>query len=655
MANTINYIPQVDYTSRDYTSILDDLLVLAKQFNPNWTSSDPADMGVTLIELFAYLGDLLSFYIDRMANEGFLATASQRESLLQIAGLLGYIPDTTTASTVNLLFSNSTASAVVIPASTKIASTSVVNGVSTQIVFETNSEVTVPAAVGAVPGQVLGLATQGQTIVLESLGASTGAPSQRLKLSEQPVLVNSIEVYVNDILYTYSPALVDNSIYDSVFTTLNDAEGYTYVVFGDGIGGRVPPASLAITATYRIGDGAEGNVAAYTVENFISATFPGVTVTNPEPASGGSDEESNDSIRINAPLTFKSLNRAVSLKDYARLALQVAGVSKAAADAAVFSSVNLYISPFGSTGYSYSASTPITGVAVTTTSGTSGSGGITYSAANTTFKVGDYVTVSGMVPNSYNVIDAYITARTNSTFTIASAATGTFVSGGAAVVTTGLTSNFTEIQANTINYFTDKTAPNVTLNVQPGIYTPIDLDVAIQVLPQYNQQSVVAQVNSVIADLLSISNSFFADNLPPQYFLTAISSVAGVQFSTVELLRKAKDEQIFSVSSWARASNVVTLTLSARSSGSHNITVGSRIKISGVNSTFDTANSNTVVVTAVGTNTISFSNSGGDLSGQTPTSTSNFVKVMAVDSIACAVNEIPALGAVNLTVTGGIA
>lgn len=652
MANSINYIPQIDYTSRDYVSILEDLQALAKEFNPYWTSSDPTDMGVTLLELFAYLGDLLSFYIDRMANEGFLATASQRESLLQIAALLGYTPDTVSPATVQLLFSNTTGSSVSIPAGTQVASTAIVNGISTQIIFETNSTVSVPAAVGATPGQTTVIATQGETITDEILGISSGGAGQTFKLSQQPVIINSVNVYVNNVLYTYSPSLINNTIYDSVFTTLNDSEGNTYVVFGDGIGGRIPPASLEIKATYRIGNGADGNVSAGTLEKFISSSYAGVTVTNQLAATGGADEESNDSIRINAPRVFKSLNRAVSLKDYAYLALQVPGVSKAASDASVFSSVNLYVAPFGSTGYSYETAT-ITGVSITATNGSAGTGGITYAATNTNFKVGDYVTVTGMVPNSYNVIDAVITARSGTGFTIASQATGTFVSGGTAKASIGLETSFTTVQANTLSYFTDKVAPNVTLNVLPGIYTPINANLSVQVLPQYNQQAVVSKVNSEIASLLSLSNSFFAEQLSPQQFINVVSAIPGVQYATVDLLRKAKDSQLFSVSSWGRSTNVVTLTLSKRSSGSHNITVGSRVKISGVNATFDT-NNGTVVVTAVGTDTISFLNSGSDLSNQTPTSTSNYVRVIVVDSISCAINEIPSLGSIEITASGGI-
>jgi hypothetical protein len=730
MANNIKYIPQIDYTSRDYTSILDDLFTLAKSFNPGWTSTDPADLGVTLLELFAYLGDLFNFYIDRAANEGFLATASQRDSVLQIAGLLGYVPTSAIPATTTLTFYNKSSSSITVPALTQVASTSVVNGNSNQIIFETSLDVVVPAAVNGVNGSATMGATQGVTKT-ETLGSSNGALSQILKLSSQPVFVQTIKVYVNDVLYTYSPALINNSQYDSVFTTINDADGYTYIVFGDGISGRVPPPSAPISAVYRVSDGAAGNVSADSIQNFISYADSSITVRNiNSPGVGGTNAESTDSIKFNAPKAMKVLNRAVSLKDYGYLAVQVPGVSRANAEATISTNVNLYISTFsGSAGTFTTSSATITGVS-------SGSGTITYSASlgtvqsitsaaitltttvqlnydsahtvafgdlitvsgastipngtfsvtaisNTTgaywikyvstgltnnssittglgtvnlvtYNIGDYVTVTGMVPISYNVNDAVITAATATGFTITSSATGTFVSGGTAVAKTGLQATFNTLTTNTLSYFSGKTAPNTTLNVLPPTHTPIDLEITVNVLPQYSQTSVITQVKSALAAVISPNNSFFADQLPVQYFLTAAASVAGVQYSVVNLLRKTSNQQLFYVTGWARATNVVTLTLAARASGSHNITVGSFLRISGVNGSFDTSGTTGVVVTAVGTNTVSFANTGSDLTGQTPSSNSNYVQVLAVDSISCATNELPTVGTITVNASGGI-
>ena len=148
-----NYVPSVDYTSRDYASILADMTTLIPNFSPAWTNRDPADFGMTILELFAYMGDLLNYYIDRSANESFITTATQRQSVLQLAKLLGYTPADSTPATVTLTFINSSASPITVPALTQVATSLIANATTSQIIYETDSAVTVGAKVGAEIGR----------------------------------------------------------------------------------------------------------------------------------------------------------------------------------------------------------------------------------------------------------------------------------------------------------------------------------------------------------------------------------------------------------------------------------------------------------------------------------------------------------------------
>ena len=97
-------VPPIDYTSRDYNSLLNDLLTLIPSYLPEWTDRSPGDFGIVLIELFAYMGDILNFYSDRIANESFIATAQQRQSVLNIANLLDYTPHGNVAASALLQF-----------------------------------------------------------------------------------------------------------------------------------------------------------------------------------------------------------------------------------------------------------------------------------------------------------------------------------------------------------------------------------------------------------------------------------------------------------------------------------------------------------------------------------------------------------------------
>jgi len=340
----INYVPQVDYTSKDYTSIKEDLIDLIPSFVPSWTNRDPADFGMALIELFSYMGDILNYYIDRSANEAFIGTASQRDSVLQISRLLGYNPTAATAATVTLTFYNSSASTITVPVKTQVATTPSSNGSLTQIIFETNSQVVVPAKVGTVDGSITVAATQGYTVTSEEVGTSTGIINQVWKLQTSPLITGSISVVIGSKNFSEVPYLIDYNNYDPVFSVYTNAAGSSFILFGDNISGIVPDPGALIYATYRVGGGVAGNVAVGAITSILNNTYAGLRVNNLTAASGGSEEETTDSIRVNAPLSLKALNRAVSLADYSALAT-AAGVAKANAVADVYTSVTIYYAP----------------------------------------------------------------------------------------------------------------------------------------------------------------------------------------------------------------------------------------------------------------------------------------------------------------------
>ena len=353
------YVPQIDYTSRDYTSIREDLISLIPNFAPNWTNRDPADFGMTILEAFAYMGDQLNYYIDRAANESFITTASQRDSVLQLARLLGYQATNNTASKVTLTFQNSTASPITVPALTQVATSNITSSTSTQVIFETASSITVSAN-----SSTTVVANQGTTVASEVIGTSNGESSQVFKLSKNPVIQNSVTLSVNSVTYTQVPYLIDYQNYDPVFSTYTNADGITYVLFGDNVSGRIPPVNAQITATYRIGGGEVGNVGVNTIKFILTNGASGLTVlnqyidaNNTGVASGGGNLESTDAIRVNAPLSIRTLERAVSLSDYANLCIK-GGAAKAVAIADVYTSVTIYFAPFGDKGVTNDGTTP---------------------------------------------------------------------------------------------------------------------------------------------------------------------------------------------------------------------------------------------------------------------------------------------------------
>lgn len=83
----------VNYLSRDFTSIRADLVNYLKTFFPEqWQDFNIASPGMALLELNAYVGDLLSFVVDKKFNELFIDGVQERKSVYRLAKTFGYKP-----------------------------------------------------------------------------------------------------------------------------------------------------------------------------------------------------------------------------------------------------------------------------------------------------------------------------------------------------------------------------------------------------------------------------------------------------------------------------------------------------------------------------------------------------------------------------------
>ncbi|MFI9561188.1 putative baseplate assembly protein [Nonomuraea endophytica] len=82
--------PRIDYVTKDYEGFKQGMLNQIPLLLPDWTDRGESDFGVVLVELVAYVADILSYYQDRVANEAFLPTATQRRSVTELLRLIGY-------------------------------------------------------------------------------------------------------------------------------------------------------------------------------------------------------------------------------------------------------------------------------------------------------------------------------------------------------------------------------------------------------------------------------------------------------------------------------------------------------------------------------------------------------------------------------------
>jgi hypothetical protein len=340
----VNQVPVIDYTSRDFEGLRTSLLSYAHDAFPDWQPASEGDFGVMLLELLAYVGDITNYYVDQSRQEAYLPTATQRQSILNIAEMLGYLPHTGIPATATVtLATDPGAPATTVPAGTKLV-TEMVDDLDAQIVFETTADVTVPAG-GTAPVVV----REGQTQTDISLGTSTGQPDQAYRLPHTNVYSDGLSVKVNGDVWSYVPHLLDAEPQDRVFSTRLDAQGGIWLQFGDDINGAVPIIGLPLTVTYRSGYGVEGNIGAGTITQ-LAGSLVGVRVATDAndvalstSATGGADPESTEQVRANAPRAYRTITRAITIQDFEDLALTVPGVIRASAVADFHTSVTVYI------------------------------------------------------------------------------------------------------------------------------------------------------------------------------------------------------------------------------------------------------------------------------------------------------------------------
>ena len=85
--------PEINYLAKDYASFRQLMLDRLSVLLPQWQERNPADVGVTLVELLAYVGDRLSYQQDAIATEAYLGTAHHRVSVRRHARLVDYFMD----------------------------------------------------------------------------------------------------------------------------------------------------------------------------------------------------------------------------------------------------------------------------------------------------------------------------------------------------------------------------------------------------------------------------------------------------------------------------------------------------------------------------------------------------------------------------------
>jgi hypothetical protein len=551
---------QIDYTSRDFASLKADLIELIRaRTNQDWNPTDSSDLGNILVESFAYMGDIMSHYIDKVANETSIETAIKRSTLLAFANLYNYKPSGPTPASISITFTNVSTSSVDIPVGTQVMA--VLNyGAFSEVYFETTASATALAAGASITLPAL----EGKTVNTDrpdlidstynralpaNLGTSNGTANQNFSITDTGVIDNSLIVYVGQGSafgsWSYVDNLLESGPEDRVFTTFRDEYGFVNVTFGDNVTGSVPAANQTISAVYRSSAGSAGNIKSLSVSevtfipgNIDPQSTSYLSVSNSLPSYGGAEADDMSQLRSKIKAAISTRRRAVTLKDYEDLATQVSQVGKANAAASVYSAVNLYLQ-------TQDDGSAAPGYPQFVISNAVGSGSaVTYTTKTiNSLVVGDTVNITGIYPVAYNLQGATVASVASDlkSFTVTSTVTGTFdVTNSRTGLVIKLSSTlggvattpaWNNIKTAVTAYMTDKIPAGVTLNILSPTYVPVYITSSVTIAPSYKQSDVKLAIYQAMLGtngLFSYKNNLFGDAVYLSTIISTIQAVPGV-------------------------------------------------------------------------------------------------------------------------------
>lgn len=302
----------------------DDIKTNLKTFMRNqdeFTDYDFEGSGINaLLDVLAYNTHYLAMNVNMAANEMFLDTASIRSTVVSHAKTLGYTPNSARApiGTVNVTLNNIDGLvSATIPAETVFTST--LDDVSYQ--FVTIAEYTTTISNGIL--SFSNIPIYEGTYTKNRYTVDTKNVDQKFKLTSDRADTTTLRVQVFSSAdsssfdtYTLATDITQVGPTSEVYFLQECSDGRFEVYFGDGIVGKAVSDNNVVVLSYVVTNKTKANGAT----NFkTTSTISGVsdiTIATVSAASGGSEPESIQSIKLNAPLDYAAQGRAVTPEDY---------------------------------------------------------------------------------------------------------------------------------------------------------------------------------------------------------------------------------------------------------------------------------------------------------------------------------------------------
>lgn len=360
----------INYSAQDFESLKQSLISYIKSVYPlDYNNFAESDLGMMLIELVAYMGSVMSFKADLLANENYIRTARNRNNIKKLLELIGVRIKGPISSAANAKITLAEAPWSVSSDYISIKPEQRIKQITSPedgepLVFtlykintaglvdldNNDGNIVLYEAEASDYDEDLPLTAKvfENLVILEgSLVKEQGvfiSPDtiKQIKLSKSPVVEGSVQVFITGKTSTSGAYDEVNNLFfasgsnSKVFQIATNDNYEATILFGDGIVGLSPTVGDSYTILYRIGGGSRGNIKREILNTPITVNKNGVTeytgtLENTSQATGGSNAESIEHVKKYAPLTFRRQDRIVTVDDFNTFA-------------------NTFISNYGSTG-----------------------------------------------------------------------------------------------------------------------------------------------------------------------------------------------------------------------------------------------------------------------------------------------------------------
>tara|TARA_A100001015_G_scaffold320565_1_gene447406 strand:+ start:1607 stop:3475 length:1869 start_codon:yes stop_codon:yes gene_type:complete len=309
---------RLDVTELDFDTIKANLKTFLKQ-QDQFTDYDFEGSGMSvLLDLLAYNTHYNAVYANMLANEMFLDSADLKNSIVSHAKHVGYTPVSATSATANIKITFNAATASSLTVNEGTAFTTSVNNVTYQYIIRDAVTVTPVDGVYTLTTDI-----REGTLATNKYTVDTSDANQRYLIENNLADVNTLTVSVQNsstdsttTTYTKASDLGAVTATSKVYYLEQAEDGKYEVIFGDGVLGNKLSDGNIISLEYIVCNGPDSNGATTFSASSTVGGESNITIVTNSNSAGGSNPETVESIRFNAPRQFSAQNRAVTPEDY---------------------------------------------------------------------------------------------------------------------------------------------------------------------------------------------------------------------------------------------------------------------------------------------------------------------------------------------------